>query len=216
MLCQSSAFANGSADYVSVKVFHGKSRHSDALLQSNYNITMAIFQMPLGLEIRNLRRVVANITNMSRTSQLLKHQVDENIKSKEVASKAIGSCGIERIESISRRPICGNGVCEIQETPGIGGRYECPEDCPFKFSQCGFQSESPQLAISEKGAPCAGNGACHPAGSSPRCSCYLGFDSNLCDQCAAGFIYLKGSCVKRQSPLLSILPTTMVTEGKMT
>lgn len=177
---------------------------------------MTIFQLPLAGGDKNIRAVVANITNVSQTSQLLKHQVSDDVNGKGLESKAEDSCGIVNIDSIVRRPICGNGVCEIQETPGIGGGHECPEDCPFKFSQCGIPSESQGLAISGDGAACAGNGACHPAGTRPHCSCYFGFDSELCDKCAPGFDFFEGSCVRRQFPLLAVLPEEMEIEGEMT
>ncbi|GMH36599.1 hypothetical protein BSKO_04472 [Bryopsis sp. KO-2023] len=148
------------------------------------------------------QQAVLHVQGLSGTSQRLETDLKSSIKSPQRRRAQRNPCRIIEVNQVSRLPLCGNSICETQETPGLGGTMECAADCPFIYSVCGTHSESPDAVFSDERAMCGGHGSCYPAGPDPTCLCHKGFEGDLCDQCGREQVNVEGFCVKRQRPLL--------------
>lgn len=84
----------------------------------------------------------------------------------------------------TKQPVCGNGLCEVGETPSNINEdkdLECPQDCKFNFDWCdltvGFDGSS---------LPCRGHGTCSFANVA-NCECFEGYSGDQCQSCSSGF-----------------------------
>lgn len=109
-----------------------------------------------------------------------------------------------KLSVISSEPVrlgtCGNGVCEVGESPS-----SCSSDCGVAPLAC---PTSTQPDASGSYQPCAGHGSCSLA--TGTCVCHAGWGGDACDACSVGYTSRSLSTISNGLTVLSLacLPLT--------
>ena len=111
-------------------------------------------------------------------------------------------CKVERAEP-AKLAVCGNGVCEIDET------NTCPKDCEYDIELCEMEED-----LYSRLVMCNGHGQCSFVNTS-SCKCNTGYTGPDCEDCESGFFHLEGDnrCIPGQAianrPDSEIVPRTL-------
>ena len=90
--------------------------------------------------------------------------------------------GSEKVESVEASGVCGNNVCEVDET-----KDTCPVDCPFELKTCPTQTK-----LGDASKVCGAVGTCLPG--SGECNCFTGYTGDGCGECASGYVQEGRKC----------------------
>ena len=100
---------------------------------------------------------------------------------------------------VSKRPVCGNELCEIGEAKTDdeeGLEIVCLDDCPITFKWCSLDR-----GFGDRLVACSGHGRCL-YGSGGQCECFDGYTGDNCEHCTFGFYRLSDTdtrCLPRQN-----------------
>ena len=118
------------------------------------------------------------------TTGLIRFRVNQILLRKEMTRP----CTVAHAEP-EKLPVCGNGVCEIDETT------TCPKDCAYNIEMCPMKED-----LYGRLVMCNGHGQCSFANTS-SCECNTGYTGPDCEACENGFFHLEDDnrCIPGQS-----------------